>query len=102
MPEIDLNSLDKYLYKHCTIPKNDNRNYPRGSAGAPMDFDGYHWKDGDPQNPGWYAVALFDSEYCGCNGISLPVERAYFNGNNWSRRHGKRNGSCGNSTRTKG
>jgi hypothetical protein len=68
-----------------TMPENDTRGFPDTSADAPFDVDGYHWKEGWPDKPGYYAVALakewFNSPFY------LPVEKAYYEGNyHWSRR----------------
>lgn len=82
-----------FINKHCTIPpKPDNRGYPDGAASPPFDWEGSHWKEGYPDKPGWYAVALFDDSAWHQSCFGLPVERAFYEGDcKWSRRKGKRN-----------
>lgn len=91
--EDQFDALSEIIRKHCTMPKNDKRSFPDAAASAPFDWDGIHWNEGDPDSPGWYAVALFDEDDCGYSSyIRLPVERAYYEGDGkWSRRKGKRN-----------
>jgi len=77
---------DGHLYK---MPDNDNRGFHDKAASAPFDVDGFHWKEGYPDKPGYYQVALateFNNSFYG-----LPVEKAYYEGDcHWSRRKCKR------------
>lgn len=82
-----------FINEHCTSPQEpDDRGWPVGAASPPFDWEGSHWKEGYPDKPGWYAVALSDDSAYRQSFIGLPVERAYYEGDyKWSRRKGKRN-----------
>lgn len=71
-----------------TMPENDKRSIPYGAADTAFDVDGFHWKDGDPSEAGYYMVALSVDPSSGSSGshASLPVEKAYYDGKEWSRR----------------
>lgn len=77
---------DGHLYK---MPVTDNRSFPNEAASAPFDVDGYHWKTGYPEKPGYYQLAL-SKEYNN-SFIGLPVVKAYYDGKDWSRRKCPRN-----------
>lgn len=90
MQDIDIENDPEiiFLKKHnAFMPKNDHRGYPDGAASPPFDIDGCHWKEGYPETPGYYAVALNAYDYPHMCITSLPVEKLYYEGERqWSRR----------------
>lgn len=77
-----------------SMPENDNRSIPFGAADSAFDVDGYHWKDGDPEKPGYYMIALSHDPSSGIKDMfSLHVEKGYYEGKEkgWSRRKCSRN-----------